>query len=117
MTGLLKRRQNLLKDATSDLDCMKNELLKHQARLLEVQDELLEKKCQQLEILNITVKEKLADWSSIVKNTNQIVDRKKEVKRQHALHESDCEFNVIMFNVEEESEDGNSCKTVRLQMM
>ena len=85
MTGLLKRRQNLLKDATSDLDCMKNELLKHQARLLEVQDELLEKKCQQLETLNITVKEKLADWSSIVKNTNQIVDRKKEVKKQQRL--------------------------------
>jgi hypothetical protein len=110
LTELLKRSQNLLKDAASDLDCMKNEQLKNQARLLEVQEELSEKKCQQLEAVKCTVDEKLTTWASVVKkNTNQIVDNigvKKALKT--ALHESDREFNVVMFNVEEEDENGDS---------
>jgi hypothetical protein len=56
--------------------------LKNQARLLEVQDEPSEKKCQQLEAVKCTVDEKLTTWASVVKNnTNQIVD-KKVVKKQ-----------------------------------
>ena len=112
VTELLKRSQNLLNDPTSDLDCIKTEQLKNQARLLEVQDEPSEKKCQQLEAVKSTVDEKLTNWASVVENnTNQIVD-KKEVKKavKTALHESDREFNVVMFNVEEETEDGNSSK-------
>ena len=77
---------------------------------MEVQDELSEKKCQQLEAVKCTVDEKLTTWASVVKkNTNQIVDKKvvqKAVKT--ALHENDREFNVVMFNVEEESENGDS---------
>ena len=118
VTELLNRSQNLLKGATSDLDCIKTEQLKKQARLLEVQDELSEKKCQQLEAVKSTVDEKLTNWASVVeKNSNQIVD-KKEVKKavKTALHENDREFNVVMFNVKEETEDGNSSKDFNNQV-
>jgi hypothetical protein len=81
--------------------------------LLEVQEELSVKKCQQLEAVKCTAYEKLTTWGhrllKIKNNTNKIVDKKAVEKAvKTALHESDREFNVVMFYVEEENENGDS---------
>jgi hypothetical protein len=67
LTDMSKRSQILLSDNASDLDCLKNEQFKSQARLLEVQDELIKKKYHQLETVKDTVDEKLTTLSSVIK--------------------------------------------------
>ena len=112
VTGLLQSSQNLLRHAAADLDSLKCEQLQNQSRLLEVQNELSEKKSDQLEAVKSTVDDKLTTWASIVKqnsSTSQAVTQKEMKKAfKSALKDNDREYNVIMFNVEEELEGGDS---------
>ena len=110
MGKLLKNSQILLKNAAADLDSLKSEQLENQCRLLKVEDELSAKKSVQLEAVKSTVDEKLSSWSSIVKkNTGKKVTQKEMKKAvKSAMNESDREYNVIMFNVEEQDDDNPS---------
>ena len=110
MGKLLKNSQILLKNAAADLDSLKSEQLQNQCRLLKVEDELSAKKSVQLEAVKSTVDEKLSSWSSIVKkNTGKKVTQKEMKKAvKSAMNESDREYNVIMFNVEEQDDDNPS---------
>ena len=110
MGKLLKNSQILLKNAAADLDSLKSEQLQNQCRLLKVEDELSAKKSVQLEAVKSTVDEKLSSWSSIVKKNTGTKVIQKEMKKavKSAMNESDREYNVIMFNVEEQDEDNPS---------
>lgn len=110
VAGLLKRSQDLVKCAAADLDFMKCEQLQNQSKLLEVQEEVMRNKSDQLEAVKSTVDDKLTGWAAIVeKNSTKTVTQKVMKKAvKSAIKECDREYNVVMFNVEEEQEDGDS---------
>ena len=110
IVGLLKKSQDLVKCAAADLDFMKCEQLQNQSKLLEVQEEVLKNKSDQLEAVKSTVDDKLTGWAAIVeKNSAKTVTQKVMKKAvKSAMKECDREYNVVMFNVEEEQEDGDS---------
>ncbi len=88
---------------------MKCEQLKNQTQLLSVQSELAVKKSDQLEAVRTTVDDKLTSWASIVeKNSDQPKLTQKELTKvvKSAIKDSDREYQVMMFNVKEEKEDG-----------
>ena len=100
----------LVKCAAADLDFMKCEQLQNQSKLLEVQEEVMKNKSDQLEAVKSTVDDKLTGWAAIVeKNSAKTVTQKVMKKAvKSAMKECDREYNVVMFNVEEEQEDGDS---------
>ncbi len=114
VADILKRSQNLLKHAATDLDTMKCEQLQNQSKLLSVQDELTVKKSNQLEAVKTTVDEKLSSWTDVVKkncSTSQsgsLSQKKLKQVVKSAIEDSDRSTNVVMFNVAEEREDGTS---------
>ena len=111
LASMLDRSVELLRSASADLDCMKREQLESQSKLLKVQDELSVKKSDQLDAVKNTVEEKMSSCAVVVKKnsgTNKV--SQKEVKKavKCAINESDREYNVIMFNVEEQEEEDPS---------
>ena len=111
LASLLDRSGQLLRSASADLDCLKREQLESQCKLLKVQDELSVKKSAQLDAVKNTVEEKMSSWAAVVKKnsgTNKV--SQKEVKKavKCAINESDREYNVVMFNVEEQKEEDPS---------
>ena len=107
---LLKNSEILLKRATADLDSLKCEQLENQSKLLKVQNELSVKKSVHLDAVKNTVEEKLSSWAAVVKKNSGNKVTQKEMKKavKSAINESDREFNVIMFNVEEQDDDDPS---------
>ena len=111
LASMLDRSVELLRSASADLDCMKREQLESQSKLLKVQDELSVKKSDQLDAVKNTVEEKMSSWAAVVKKnsgTNKV--SQKEVKKavKCAINESDREYNMVMFNVEEQEEEDPS---------
>ena len=107
---LLDRSGQLLRSASADLDCLKREQLESQSKLLKVQDELSVKKSAQLDAVKNTVEEKMSSWAAVVKKNSGKNVSQKEVKKavKCAINESDREYNVVMFNVEEQEEEDPS---------
>ena len=63
-----------------------------------------------MEAVKNTVEEKLSSWAAVVKKNSGNKVTQKEMKKavKSAINESDREFNVIMFNVEEQDDDDPS---------
>ena len=103
LSKLLKSSYVLLKNAAADLDSLKCEQLRNQARLIQVQENLNAKNSVQLDSVQKTVDEKLTTWSSVVAKNSEKKITQKEVKNavKLAINEQDRERNVIMFNVKE----------------
>ena len=57
-----------------------------------------------------TVEEKMSSWAAVVKKNSTNKFTQKEVKKavKSAINESDREYNVVMFNVEEQDEEDPS---------
>ena len=110
LASLLDRSGQLLRSASADLDCLKREQLESQSKLLMVQDELSVKKSAQLDAVKNTVEEKMSSWAAVVKKNSGNKVSQKEVKKavKCAMNESDREYNVVMFNVEEQKEEDPS---------
>ena len=104
LANLLKTSRDLLRSAAADLDSLKREQLQCQSKLLSVQDELSIKKSAQLNAVKDTVEEKMSSWAAVVKKNSSSKVSQKEMKKavKSAINESDREYNVIMFNVEEQ---------------
>ena len=98
------------KNAAADLDSLKCEQLQNQSKLIQAQEELSVKKSAELEAVNNTVDQKLTSWASIVEKNSSRKVTQKEMKTavKSAMKERDREYNVIMFNVEEQDEDDTS---------
>ena len=107
LATLLKTSRDLLRSAAADLDSLKREQLQCQSKLLSVQDELSVKKTAQLDAVKETVEEKMSSWAAVVKKNSSSKVSQKEMKKavKSAINESDREYNVIMFNVEEQEEE------------
>ncbi len=112
---ILKRSQELLKLAATDLDILKCDQLKNQSKLLAIQDELTVKRSDQLEAVKTTVDDKLSKWTDVVKKNCSTVQSgpcsQKTLTKivKSALEDSDRSKNVIMFNIaEERKDDGTS---------
>ena len=105
----MDRSGQLLRSASADLDCLKREQLESQSKLLKVQDELSVKKSAQLDAVKDTVKEKMSSWpwAAVAKKTsgNQVIMKEMKKAGKCALKESDREYNVVMFNIEEQEEE------------
>jgi CHASE3 domain sensor protein len=110
LATLLKTSRDLLRSAAADLDSLKREQLQCQSKLLSVQDELSVKKSAQLDAVKDTVEEKMSSWAAVVKKNSSSKVTQKEMKKavKSAINESDREYNVIMFNVEEQEEEDPS---------
>ena len=110
LASLLKTSRDLLRSAAADLDSLKREQLQCQSKLLSVQDELSVKKSAQLDAVKDTVEEKMSSWAAVVKKNSSSKVSQKEMKKavKSAINESDREYNVIMFNVEEQDEEDPS---------
>ena len=110
LANLLKTSRDLLRSAAGDLDSLKREQLQCQSKLLSVQDELSVKKSAQLDAVKDTVEEKMSSWAAVVKKNSSSKVSQKEMKKavKSAINESDREYNVIMFNVEEQDEEDPS---------
>ena len=110
LATLLKTSRDLLRSAAADLDSLKREQLECQSKLLSVQDELSVKKSVQLDAVKETVEEKMSSWAAVVKKNSSSKVSQKEMKKavKSAINESDREYNVIMFNVEEQNEQDPS---------
>ena len=110
LANLLKTSRDLLRSAAADLDSLKREQLQCQSKLLSVQDELSVKKSAQLDAAKDTVEEKMSSWAAVVKKNSSSKVSQKEMKKavKSAINESDREYNVIMFNVEEQDEEDPS---------
>ena len=110
LANLLKTSRDLLRSAAADLDSLKREQLQCQSKLLSVQDELSVKKSAQLDAVKNTVEEKMSSWAAVVKKNSSSKVSQKEMKKavKSAINESDREYNVIMFNVEEQDEEDPS---------
>ena len=110
LANLLKTSRDLLRSAAADLDSLKREQLQCQSKLLSVQDELSVKKSAQLDAVKDTVEEKMSSWAAVVKKNSSSKVSQKEMKKavKSAINESDREYNVIMFNVEEQDEEDPS---------
>ncbi len=115
VTVILKRSQELLKHAATDLDTLKCEQLENQSKLLAVQDELTVKKSDQLEAVKSTVDEKLSSWTNVVKKnctatqSGSLSQKKLKQVVKSAIKDSDRSRNVMMFNIaEERKDDGTS---------
>ena len=110
LATLLKTSRDLLRSAAADLDSLKREQLLCQSKLLSVQDELSVKKSDQLDAVKDTVEEKMSSWAAVVKKNSSSKVSQKEMKKavKSAINESDREYNVIMFNVEEQGEEDPS---------
>ena len=81
LTKLLKSSHEMLKSAAADLDSLKCKQLRNQSKLIQVQEDLNDKKSVQLNSVQKTVDEKLTTWSSVVaKNSDKKVIQK-EMKR------------------------------------
>ncbi len=114
VAGILERSHELLKHAAADLDTLKCNQLQNESKLLAVQDELSEKKSDQLEAVKTTVEDKLKSWTDVVKkncNTTQSAflgqKKLKEVVKT-AIEDSDRSRNVILFNVDEERKESGT---------
>ena len=110
LTKLLKSSHEMLKSAAADLDTLKCEQLRNQSKLIQVQEDLNDKKSVQLDSVQKTVDEKLTTWSSVVAKNSEKKVMQKEMKRavKLAFNEQDRERSVIMFNVKErETADTN----------
>ena len=110
MSKLLKSSHELLKNSAADLDSLKCEQLQNQSKLIQAQEELSVKKSAELEAVNNTVDQKLTSWASVVEKNSSKKVTQKEMKTavKSAMKDRDREYNVIMFNVEEQDEDNNS---------
>ena len=110
LANLLKTSRDLLRSAAADLDSLKREQLQCQSKLLSVQDELSVKKSAQLDAVKNTVEEKMSSWAAVVKKNSSSKVSQKEMRKavKSAINESDREYNVIMFNVEEQDEEDPS---------
>ena len=110
LANLLKTSRDLLRSAAADLDSLKREQLQCQSKLLSVQHELSVKKSAQLDAVKDTVEEKMSTWAAVVKKNSSSKVSQKEMKKavKSAINESDREYNVIMFNVEEQDEEDPS---------
>ena len=110
LATLLKTSRDLLRSAAADLDSLKREQLQCQSKLLSVQDELSVKKSAHLDAVKDTVEEKMSSWAAVVKKNSSSKVSQKEMKKavKSAMNESDREYNVIMFNVEEQEEEDPS---------
>ena len=110
LASLLDRSGQLLRSASADLDYLKREQLESQSKLLMVQDELSVKKSAQLYAVKNTVEEKMSSWAAVVKKNSGNKVSQREVKKavKCAMNESDREYNVVMFNVEEQKEEDPS---------
>ena len=110
LANLLKTSRDLLRSAAADFDSLKREQLQCQSKLLSVQDELSVKKSAQLDAVKDTVEEKMSSWAAVVKKNSSSKVSQKEMKKavKSAINESDREYNVIMFNVEEQDEEDPS---------
>ena len=111
LASMLDRSVELLRSASADLDCMKREQLESQSKLLKVQDELSVKKSDQLDAVKNTVEEKMSSWAAVVKKnsgTNKVSQKEMKKAVKCAINESDREYNVVMFNVEEQEEEDPS---------
>ena len=64
----------------------------------------------QLDAVKDTVEEKMSSWAAVVKKNSSSKVSQKEMKKavKSAINESDREYNVIMFNVEEQEEEDPS---------
>ena len=78
LTKLFKSSHEMLKSAACDVDTVKFEQLRNQSKLIQVQEELNDKKSVQLDSVQKTVDEKLTTWSSVVA---KIVKRKSYRRR------------------------------------
>ena len=110
LASLLDRSGQLLRSASAGLDYLKREQLESQSKLLMVQDELSVKKSAQLDAVKNTVEEKMSSWAAVVKKNSGNKVSQREVKKavKCAMNESDREYNVVMFNVEEQKEEDPS---------
>ena len=110
LASLLDRSGQLLRSASADLDYLKREQLESQSKLLMVQDELSVEKSAQLDAVKNTVEEKMSSWAAVVKKNSGNKVSQREVKKavKCAMNESDREYNVVMFNVEEQKEEDPS---------
>ena len=84
--------------------------MQYQSKLLSVHDELSVKKSAQLDAVKDTVEEKMSSWAAVVKKNSCGKVSQKEMKKavKSAINESNREYNMIMFNVEEKDEDDHS---------
>ena len=112
LASLLDRSGQLLRNASADLDCLKREQIESQSKLLKVQEELSVKKSAQLDAVKTTVEENMSSWAAVVKKNSGNKVMQKEVKKavKCAINESDREYNVVMFNVEEQKKEDPSEK-------
>ena len=104
LTKLFKSSHEMLKSAAADLDTLKCEQVRNQSKIIQVQEELNDKKSVQLDSVQKTVDEKLSTWSSVVaKNSEKkVIQREMKKAVKLAFNEQDRERSIIMFNVKEQ---------------
>ena len=69
LPGVLSKSQNLLKSAAANIDELKTDQLKSQKSVINLQEELIRNKSEQLDSVKTTVKTEMKSWTDVVKQS------------------------------------------------
>ena len=109
LTGVLSKSQNLLKSAAANIDELKTDQLKSQKSVINLQEELIRNKSEQLDSVKTTVKTEMKSWTDVVKQSCSKTVTPKKIKEavKSAVSEEDRSRNFMMFGLEEEDEEAD----------
>ena len=105
LAGTVSKSQAMLKAAAAKIDELKSDTLKNQKSLISLQEEVIQKKSEQLKSVETTVKDEIKTWAGVVtkscSNMSTAIPKKlKEVVRA-AVSAEDRSHNVVIFGVTE----------------
>ena len=104
LTGVLSKSRTLLKSAVAKIDELKNDHLTSQKSVINLQEELIKNKSEQIDSVKTTVKTEMKSWTDIVKQSCSKTVTPKKLKEavKSAVIEEDRSRNVMIFGIEEE---------------
>lgn len=108
LAGAVNRSQAMLRSSAATIDQLKSDNLRNQTSLISLQQQVIQKKSEQLKSVETTVKEEIKTWAGVVtkscSNISTAIPKKiKEVVRA-AVGAEDRSHNVVIFGATEEED-------------
>lgn len=106
LVGLCLKSKNILKSAASEIDDLKSEQLRNQNQLIKVQEQLLQKKDDNIKSVGTSVKQELKSWSEVVKQSGgATISAKAVMEAVRSSSIEDMKNRCLMIFGEEEEEE------------
>ena len=107
VTSVLHKSKTVLRAAAARFDELSSDQAVNQKRLIQMQDELLLTKSEQVEAVHATVKTEIKSFSDVVKQTcsERITPKKLQIAVKTAVEKEDRSKSLMLFGLDEDEDE------------